>query len=72
MVTLVQLSVELLPKENKNLYQKASTRRYYSPGSRLEMDLEYLIARLFEHKLKEIKELSTLRLEMFRKQNYSV
>lgn len=34
-VTLLQLGVELLPKENQKLHKKANSRRYYSPGARL-------------------------------------
>ena len=31
------------------------------------MDLEYIITKYFEHKMKEIKELSMLRVDMFKK-----
>ena len=36
------------------------------------MDLEYIISKYFEHKMKEIKELSMLRVDMFKKEFYSV
>ena len=71
-VTLQQLSMELLPKENAGLYKKATSRRYYPTRSRLEIDLEYIISKYFEHKIKEIKELSMLRVDMFKKQAHTV
>ena len=72
MVTLQQLATEFLPKENPDKYKKAISKRYYPSRARLEIDLEYIIAKYFEHKLKEIKELSNLRIDMFKKQAYTV
>jgi hypothetical protein len=69
-VTLQRLTQELLPKENPKLNKKALERKYYEGGLRLSIDLEYIIARYFEHKIKEIQELSKIRLDMNQRQVY--
>jgi hypothetical protein len=58
----------LLPKENLKITKKALERKYYEEGVRLAIDLEFIIARYFEHKIKEIKELAVLRGQMSLKQ----
>jgi hypothetical protein len=52
--------------------KKAVERKYYESGPRLEIDLEFILARYFEHKIKEIKELAKMRLEMYEKQTLTV
>ena len=61
-ITVQQLAIELLPKENQNLYKKTANRKRYQARPRLEIDLEYILAKYFEHKLNEIKELSQRRV----------
>jgi hypothetical protein len=58
-----------MPRENVKLRTKALDRRYYQGGPRLEIDLEYIVARYFEHKMKTLKELSRLRLDLHQHAN---
>lgn len=54
------------------LNKKALERKYYEAGLRLSIDLEYIIARYFDHKIKEIQELAKIRMEMNQKHVYIV
>lgn len=67
-----RLIQDLLPKENGKLNKKALDRKYYQGGIKLEIDLEYIVSRYFDHKIKEIKELARIRAEMNQRQSFVV
>ena len=71
-VTVEHFRAEILPQEHASLAKEVLARRYYEGGFRLPLDLEYLLGRYFEHKLKSIKELGRIRAEMTQHQVYVV
>ncbi len=51
-VTIEKLKADLLPRDNPRLSKEVLQRKYYTPNSRLEIDLEYLLMKHFEHQIR--------------------
>lgn len=71
-ITISRFEEEILPKEDPSAKQQALGKKYYPSRSRLEIDLEFLIAKYFEHKIEESIQFSHLRALMIEQNVFSV
>lgn len=61
MVTLDEFEEEILPRENRKLRKDALARHAYPVELKLSIDLEFLLAKYFQDKIKVTKELNEIR-----------